>query len=893
MDFKTLMNKKTNTTAIILAVLLTSVMLFAMAAPAQAQDQPHGGAPQLTPWATSVPAGTTASFTTATSSFMSVNPNPIGVGQPLLVNLWLEPPLQFQRFFSGYTVTITKPDGTTTTVGPVNSYQGDATAWFNYVPETVGQYKFAFSFAGNFFPAGYYFNGRVYPSIAAIGPYTAGMFIAPTYLDSAFYQASQSPTTTITVQSDMVASWPAIPLPTDYWWRPIPIGSREWWSIGGQYPFLGLGGGQDWPAGTNTYASNYKYTPYVEGPETSHVVWLREGALAGIMGGQYGINSVGPGESPYAGTPTIVFQGRAYQTVTKPFATVVNGTDVTETVSVWQCYDIRTGKIYWEQTGITQAPTIVTQNLVAGSVPGAEQTGMGAGSFSLVSICSSRIIRYDPYTGSVQLNITLPFSSGTMYVDPYVLSIQDLGAAAANATGGRYRLINWTVAGGQMGTAVSGITVLNNISYPFSSLGTTDYESMITVYTGSITPSGAGTAQGQFIYAASLTSGTMLWNVTTKDIFFSTSTGCADHGKYAVRVLGGWWDCWDLRTGNIAWQTAKAGETGGESYPWGDFGPYTTASYGGLLYDFSYAGFYAIDWSNGKIAWHYVPQATPFEAPWYPSMSLFSNSPIIADGKLYYSNGEHSPSEPLSRGWTLWCLNATTGDVIWSKLDGGSPGAIADGYLTFDDRYDGYMYVFGKGQSATTVSAPQEGVTVGQSVVISGTILDQSPGIVPASTTQAGSTVQKNMRGVQNVACVSKDSMSAYMQYIYGQQPIDGMYHNLTITGVPISIDAIDENNAVTHVATVTSDGASGTFGYSWTPSTKGLYKITASFAGDDSYGTSWALTYATVVAATEVVTPPTQPVTFPPYEMYIIGVGIAVILAVAVVGILVLRKKA
>jgi len=270
---KTKMDKAKNSIATILAVLMTSIMLLSITAPTNAAVTTIG-APTYTPWATSVPAGTTASFTTATESFMSVTPNPVGIGQTLLVNLWLEPPTQYQRFFSGYTVTITKPDGGEETVGPLNSYQGDATAWFNYVPETVGEYKFVFDFAGNYFPAGYYFNGKVYPSIAAIGPYTAGMFNRPTNLDSAFYQASTSPTTTITVQSDMVASWPAIPLPTDYWWRPIPIGNREWWSIGGQYPFLGQGGGPDWPAGTNTYASNYKYTPYVQGPETSHVAWL-------------------------------------------------------------------------------------------------------------------------------------------------------------------------------------------------------------------------------------------------------------------------------------------------------------------------------------------------------------------------------------------------------------------------------------------------------------------------------------------------------------------------------------------------------------------------------------------------------------------------------------------
>ncbi len=146
-------NKKTRKTAAILAILTTSIVLLAMAVPANA-GVTSVGAPVYTPWATSVPAGTTASFTTATSSFMSVSPNPVGIGQTLLVNLWLEPPTQYQRFFSGYTVTITKPDGTTETVGPLNSYQGDATAWFNYVPDQVGDYKFVFNFAGNYFPAG-------------------------------------------------------------------------------------------------------------------------------------------------------------------------------------------------------------------------------------------------------------------------------------------------------------------------------------------------------------------------------------------------------------------------------------------------------------------------------------------------------------------------------------------------------------------------------------------------------------------------------------------------------------------------------------------------------------------------------------------------------------------
>ena len=90
-----------------------------------------------------------------------------------------------------------------------------------------------------------------------------------------------------------------------------------------------------------------------------------------------------------------------------------------------------------------------------------------------------------------------------------------------------------------------------------------------------------------------------------------------------------------------------------------------------------------------------------------PHNGWFSNSPQIADGKLYYANGEHSPTQPLARGWKLWCLDALTGQELWNISGGGSAGAIADGYLTYDNRYDGTMYVFGKGKTQTTVTAPQ------------------------------------------------------------------------------------------------------------------------------------------------------------------------------------------
>ena len=287
---KNLMEKSTAT---ILALLMISVVLLATPNVSTAKAQltadgvtAVGGMVTLPAWATTVPTGVTPQSTVATEAFISVTPSPVGVNQMLLVNTWMEPPMQTNRFYSSYTVTITKPNGTSETVGPFNSYQGDATAWFNYVPTQVGNYTFEFNFGGAYFPAGYYYNGAVYPSIAAIGPYTPSSFGNPVYIGSGYYEPASSPITTVSVQQNYVSGWPAASLPTGYWKFPIPIDYREWWVIGGQYPFDGQAGGAGYPANTNTFASNYKYTPYVQGPTSAHIVWLQQGGLVGIAGGQ-------------------------------------------------------------------------------------------------------------------------------------------------------------------------------------------------------------------------------------------------------------------------------------------------------------------------------------------------------------------------------------------------------------------------------------------------------------------------------------------------------------------------------------------------------------------------------------------------------------------------------
>jgi len=313
--------------------------------------------------------------------------------------------------------------------------------------------------------------------------------------------------------------------------------------------------------------------------------------------------------------------------------------------------------------------------------------------------------------------------------------------------------------------------------------------------------------------------------------------------------------------------------------PWdiGGFGAYAIATAYGMIFRFAYSGVYAFDWDDGSIVWKYeAPAFSVYESPYTDAdgntMYCFNGGGVVADGKVYCYNTEHSPTQPITRGWGVHCINVTTGELIWKTKMVGSIGAIADGYLTVSGN-DGYTYVYGKGKSATTVTAPDIAVSLGTTVVIKGTVLDQSPA-------QAGTP------------CVSKDSMTTQMEYLHDQMPIAGLWGNETITGVPVVLSAIDANGNVEDIATVTTNGYYGTFSYAWTPPIEGTYTVMANFLGDDSYGSSGAATAITVVpapAATATPEPTQAPID---YTLPLIGTGIAMILAVAIATVLILRKR-
>jgi len=73
--------------------------------------------------------------------------------------------------------------------------------------------------------------------------------------------------------------------------------------------------------------------------------------------------------------------------------------------------------------------------------------------------------------------------------------------------------------------------------------------------------------------------------------------------------------------------------------------------------------------------------------------------------------------------------------------------------------------------------------------------------------------------------------METQMEYLHMQMPIDGLWHNLTITGVPVTLTAIGTDGTVIDLGQVTTNGYYGTFSKAWTPPKEDTYTIIASFA--------------------------------------------------------------
>jgi outer membrane protein assembly factor BamB len=806
-----------------------------------------------------------------TYAYLNVAPDPVGVGQTLLLTFWLDkvPPTSNTIYgdrWQDFTIDVTKPDGSTQTLGPFTSDNVGA-AWAEFMPETVGVYSFQFSFPGQIL-------SNENPAPGPVNEYVGD-----------YYQPSISHIVEVTVQQDPIEPWPATPFPNDYWTRPINNMNPEWKAISGDW----LMTSRDVPD-----SSVNSYNPYSTAPDSAHIMWTYPVAIGGVVGGDYTDTNYYTGMS-YENkfTNPVIMYGRLYFNMPLSTSAGIGGT---------VCIDLRTGETLWHQKDISisfgQEFDYMSPNQF-GAIPYLWSTGR---TYNV----------YDPDTGDWLFSFENATTGSTLYgpngeLLVYILDGRNNWLALWNSTKAvmEYATNPWTwrpltVRTMDWGKGIQWNVTTNSYSSPATQSIAAVTDDIVLATTGSMM---AGySSQMEIGYDAR--TGEELWVQNRSTPVGATSwalMGSAGDGVYTEFYQSSTeWQGFDLYSGEQLW-----GPT--ESYPRA-FGMYSwrSSNADGILYAIDYGGYlHAYNIQTGELEWDFFAGSSGIETP-YGAWPLNHPSPVIADGKVYVSSG-HGYNPPLFKGAKMYCVNATNGELIWSLLGFHSynPMLIADGYLVAYNSYDGQIYCYGKGPTATTVTAPNVGVPLGSSIILSGTVTD-----VAAGTNQDALAA----RYPNGVPAISDEDMSAWMEYLYMQQPKPN-----DLTGVSVHLTALDSNGNTQEIGTAVSDYL-GNYAFDWTPPIPGMYTVTASFEGSASYypseaGASFVVSEAAAPAVTPTQPPtqtaaptpaqtPAQTVAPSPSEapqpattaasptMTYIAIGAAVVVIVVTAAALVLRKR-
>jgi hypothetical protein len=820
----------------------------------------------------------TPAWNVPTFAYIHVSPNPVGVGQSVIVNFWLDKIFDGATInndwrFHNYNLTIVKPDGKAeTTIFDYVSETGSQ-IYTHLTPDQVGTYTLIFSFPGQKY-TDYSYN----PSSA---------YVNDTYLPS-------SATTTLTVQQEPVPGSTTYPLPTEYWTRPIEGENYNWYAISSNW----LG----WPQ------IAYDFQPDGTAPNSPHIMWTKPLEFGGVVGGT---NVGADGMTYYTGlsyetkfNPVMIINGRLYYPLPRSSSGAGNG---------FVCVDLRTGQqIFWQNTTMPTIAQIV-------DIEDMDQHGAIPNGY-MYQASGTTWIALDPIDGNWLFNIT-GVPSGTRAYGPkgelllFTLSTTAKTLTMWNSTAAvgtfNVSMSTWRPVGkvinGSLTTAYS-----LNVTLPWLTAGSMDrvlQGDLILGHNGTLPSSGApmgGTTSSApwTMWAINLNAsrgaiGSLLWMKTYNappgnlTITLNTASWPLPVDPVARVFCAGiketfQWYGYNLDTGDQLWGPVGYVNDSYEYYAQISGGPNTpkaTAVYGNL-YVAGYGGaMQAIDLKTGHLTWlynnTYSGENTPFGH--YP---LFIN--LIADGKIYASSSGHGGGveAPLYRGYKIRCINATNGAEIWTMLGWNTftpyganliePFYCADGYIAYLNVYDMQVYVVGKGPSQTTVEAPLAAITAGNSLVIQGTVTD-----IAAGTKQP----EQAARFPNGVPAVSDESQGAWMEYVYMQKP-----RPANATGVPVTLDAIDPNGNFIHIGDATSD-TSSLFSFAWCPpDVPGKYTVIATFAGSESYWPSYAET-AMVVQEAPPPTPAPEKLVLPPTETYILYATIAIIIAIALAAIWIKKK--
>jgi hypothetical protein len=796
-----------------------------------------------------------------TYAYISVSPNPIGVGQTALVVFWIDKSLPSSSIANAirahdFKLTITYPDGTTEVKNWPVVPDTTSSQYMSFTPSKIGEYTFKFDYLGQTYTwSGTYQNDVLLPS---------------------------TKTTTLTVvQEGLPPIIGTYPLPDEYWTRPIEGQNTVWYKIASNW----LGDKDFSGAGSPQIVNDFQ--PDGIAPNSSHVMWTRAVNDGGVVGG----SNIGvDGNTFYTGSSyeqrfskPIIVDGRLFYQLPSGNAAGGGG---------FQAVDLRTGEaLWWLNTTNTGVPAF--GYLYDYQTP--NQHGVIPNGLLFTSNFAKAI---DPVNGlPLALNIT-NVPSGYEVLGPSgehlryqvdtsqkwlaqwnsskVFSTQTSGTINASLAS-RYDWnvsTPWLMQGATVVRAFRDDILLGmNGSLPVIDSGWKPY----TMWAVSLKPESRGQLiwmktynapdgnitlmQGPvdanarvFVFAYKETMQWVGYNLDTGEKTWGPTDPQAEYDYYQFSMIGGGIDYGKLAYGNM----------------------YSSA-YGGICYCY--------DMKTGKLQWTYGNgdsgnnTSVGLAAPWpnWP-MQVFA----IADGKVYLLTGEHSANSPLYKGPEVRCIDAFTGKEIWTVMGYGGYRtrtgiAIADGFFVYYNLYDSQIYCFGKGPSAITVDAPNIAATEGSSIVIRGYVTD-----IAAGTKQK----EQSARFPNGVPVVSDKSMSQWMEYVYMQKP-----RPTDATGVPVTISIVDANGNYREIGNATT--SDGFFSLNWKPDIPGQYTVYASFGGSESYWPAHAMTSFAVDPAAATPTPTQVPLQGVADLYFIPAVaGLFVFIAIVAVVLILLQRK-
>ncbi|HEX9261824.1 MAG TPA: PQQ-binding-like beta-propeller repeat protein, partial [Candidatus Bathyarchaeia archaeon] len=755
-------------------------------------------------------------------------PNPVGVGQETLILVGITQATASALYgWSGITVTVTRPDGTTETLGPFKTDSTGLTG-YSYRPSMVGNYTMVMHYPEQLNPA-------------TIG----GGFTNPLPVNSTMLASDSNPLTLV-VQEEPITYYPGFPLPTEYWTRPIDDQLREWSPIAGNWL---------------TTPRNFYAVGNAEAPESSHILWTTPLTSGGLVGGALNaydgsedtVTNIGHEtgdayEGKWSGSlimsGKLFYQKYASADAFKEVACVDlhTGKELWSRVLLnnltlsrgqqhyWQTYDNQGVYDYLWATGNTATRTLLGLNSSAGTVWCAFDPFNGDFVYALYNMPSGTFT-YGPRGEFLIYNINLNAGTMMLWNSTNVPQLY-AGTSYLSMAWGQWRPMGKIVnATGPAGVTREGQPFVP----PTMPLNLAGYQWNKTIPTGlpgsvrAVFPEDKAVGalinsthviswainlkpgqEGQLLYKTT-------WNAPTEwlDGYLSVSLGAISNIDKVFTVNtreNGMRYGFSTETGEYLWKLSEplamlahlvggpSGESGYIAY--------------GMLYCGTMSGvIQAFDVKTGQLAWKYEVKDPYMQVYWSNNWPM--GHLIVADGKVYLANLEHSVNQPLPRGGPFLCLNATTGEEIW-RANGlfrqtvwGGRAVMGDSIIATMDTYDQRIYGIGKGPSAMTVEAPMAAITLGSSLVIRGTVTDVSPG------TESDSL---RLRFANGVPAVSDESMSDWMLYVYKQFP-----RPTDAKGVDVTLSVVDANGNFREIGTTKAD-SDGFFSYHWTPDIEGKY---------------------------------------------------------------------